>query len=324
MHGLIQAFSRTNRILNSIKKFGNIISFRPLEHELKEAIALFSDKQAEGIILIRSFNDYYEGYQNSNGNFELGYKQLIANLFNKFPLNERICKEQEKKEFITLFGSILKIRNILIVFDEFKGKEIFAERDFQDYLSLYNECYQEFKEKAKATKVNITSDIVFEIELIKQIDINLDYIFAQVQQHHSENIKHKELINKINQLINSSYELRSKKDLIIQFLNKLYDDSKIEISAIDLIDHYNKFKNDQMDIEIEQISKDLNLNLLKTKAYIHDCFKAGKLKTLGTSIDEILPKLPRFSKSNDGNKHYEVKRETIARLQNYFDKFFGA
>ena len=182
MHGLIQAFSRTNRILNSIKTFGNIVCFRDLQEETDEAIALFGNKEAGGIVLLKTYEDYYNGYQDDKGREKEGYSQLIEELQSKFPLSEQITGEGNKKEFVILFGNILKIKNILSAFDKFAGNEILSDREFQDYQSIYLDMYQEIRTKNKEKEI-INDDIIFEIELIKQVEINIDYILMKVAEY---------------------------------------------------------------------------------------------------------------------------------------------
>ena len=213
MHGLIQAFSRTNRILNSIKTFGNIVCFRDLQEETDEAIALFGNKEAGGIVLLKTYEDYYNGYQDDKGREKEGYSQLIEELQSKFPLSEQITGESNKKEFVILFGNILKIKNILSAFDKFAGNEILSEREFQDYQSIYLDMYQEIRPKNKE-KETINDDIIFEIELIKQVEINIDYILMKVTEYYKSNKEDKEILIDIKKTINSSLELRSKKELI--------------------------------------------------------------------------------------------------------------
>ena len=213
MHGLIQAFSRTNRILNSIKTFGNIVCFRDLQEETDEAIALFGNKEAGGIVLLKTYEDYYNGYQDDKGREKEGYSQLIEELQSKFPLSEQITGESNKKEFVILFGNILKIKNILSAFDKFAGNEILSEREFQDYQSIYLDMYQEIRTKNKEKEI-INDDIIFEIELIKQVEINIDYILMKVTEYYKSNKEDKEILIDIKKAINSSLELGSKKELI--------------------------------------------------------------------------------------------------------------
>ena len=161
MHGLIQAFSRTNRILNSIKTFGNVVCFRNLQKRVDSAISLFGDKNAGGIVLMQSFKDYYYGYESVDGKQMPGYVDMIEDLTGKFPLSKpQIIGEQKQKDFIALFGSILRMRNLLVAFDEFKEKELLTERDLQDYLGRYQDLRDEWKRKrAQGESTDITDDI---------------------------------------------------------------------------------------------------------------------------------------------------------------------
>ena len=180
-HWLIQAYSRTNRILNSIKTFGNIVCFRNLEKATNDAISLFGDKEASGIVLLKTFDEYYDGYTDWDKKVKW-YKTLVWELLEKFPLEERILWEKAQKEFIKLYGWILRVRNILTTFDEFIWKWILSERDLQDYHSLYIDLYNEFRKGKEDEKENINDDLVFEMELIKQIEINIDYIIELIKK----------------------------------------------------------------------------------------------------------------------------------------------
>ena len=205
MHGLIQAFSRTNRILNSIKTFGNIVCFRNLQKRVDAAIALFGDKEAGGIVLLHKFADYYYGYTTQDGKTKPGYVDMIGDLTEKFPLSEpRIEGERNQKEFITLFGAILRMRNLLLSFDDFKGQELISERDLQDYLGRYQDLRDEWVNRAKSEKEDITDDIVFEIELIRQIEINIDYILMLVKKYHDSNCGDKEILVTIQKAVDAS------------------------------------------------------------------------------------------------------------------------
>ena len=220
-HGLIQAFSRTNRILNSVKTFGNIVCFRDLQKETDEAIALFGDKDAGGIVLLKKYEDYYEGFDeekpNGDPKHHEGYRELIDVLLTRFPLGEPILGEQNEKDFIVLFGSILRVRNILNAFDDFKGNEILTPRQFQDYQSIYLDLYEKHKKPA-VDKENINSDIVFEMELMRQVEINIDYILMLVEKFRASHGEDKVILASIRTAINSSIELRSKKELIEGFI----------------------------------------------------------------------------------------------------------
>ena len=220
MHGLIQAYSRTNRILNSIKTFGNIVCFRNLQKRTDDAIALFGDKEASGIVLMRNYADYYHGYTDDRDKYHPGYVDMIDDLLARFPLSEpSIIGETNQKEFISLFGAILRMRNLLSSFDEFAGNEILSERDMQNYLGRYQDLYDEWKRKREKGELeNINDDIVFEIELIKQIEINIDYILMLVKKYHDSHCQDKEILIDIRRAVDSSPELRSKKDLIETFI----------------------------------------------------------------------------------------------------------
>ena len=171
-HGLIQAYSRTNRILNSVKTYGNIVSFRDLEEETNDAIALFGNKDAKGIVLLKPYAEYYDEYA-----------EKVQELLTQFPLSQPIIGESAQKAFIALFGHILRLQNILTSFDDFAGNEILTERQGQDYRSVYLDLYAEFKKDGSAEKESIVEDVVFEIELIKQVEINVDYILMLVQKY---------------------------------------------------------------------------------------------------------------------------------------------
>ena len=218
MHGLIRAFSRTNRILNSVKTYGNIVCFRNLQKATDDAIALFGDREASGVVLLKGYDAHYDGYE-ENGKAVPGYRDLIDELSSEFPLGQPITGEQKQKNFIKLYGNILRLKNILSAFDQFVGHEILPERDFQDYQSVYLDLYQAYRPKTDGDKENINDDITFEIELIRQVEINIDYILMLVMKYHESNCKDKSILGTIDRAIDSSIQLRSKKDLIHGFIN---------------------------------------------------------------------------------------------------------
>ena len=237
MHGLIQAFSRTNRILNSVKTFGNIVCFRNLQKRVDSAISLFGDKNAGGIVLLQSFKDYYYGYESLDGEQIPGYVDMIEELVEKFPLSEpRIVGEQNQKDFISLFGAVLRMRNLLVSFDEFRGMELISERDLQDYLGRYQDLRDEWKARREVGEsIDITDDIVFEVELIKQIEINIDYILMLVKKYHDTHCEDKEVLITINRAIDASPELRSKKQLIVTFIAGINDIDDVMIEWHDYV-----------------------------------------------------------------------------------------
>ena len=203
MHGLIQAFSRTNRILNSVKTYGNIVCFRNLQKATDDAIALFGDREASGVVLLKGYDAYYDGYE-ENGKAVPGYRDLIDELSSEFPLGQPIIGEQKQKDFIKLYGNILRLKNILSAFDQFAGHELLPERDFQDYQSVYLDLYQAYRPKTDGDKENINDDITFEIELIRQVEINIDYILMLVMKYHESNCKDKSILGTIDRAIDSA------------------------------------------------------------------------------------------------------------------------
>lgn len=312
-HGLIQAFSRTNRILNSIKIAGNIVSFRNLEDRLNEALGLFGDKDACGVVLLKSYDDYYYGYKDDKENAVRGYKPLVEELIDKYPVGVPIYSEREQKEFVRLYGAILKVTNILSSFDEFAGNEILDPRDFQDYLNMYQDIHDEFEKRRKVEAVDITEDIEFEMELIKTIDINIDYILNLVKKYHESNMQDKELLLKINKAILASPELRNKKELIDQFINSLNQDS-------DIYKDFETFMNSKKKEELDRIIDEENLKSEETYEFIRKSFDRGNIEENGTEIVSILPSMSRFSVDNDRTKK---KQRVLDKLIEFFDKFFS-
>ena len=215
MHGLLQAYSRTNRILNSIKDCGNIVCFRNLEEATNESFSLFGDKNASGVILMRSFSDYYYGFVDDNGEYVKGYVDSVKALGEQFPLpiNPQALLDEQKGDFVRLFSAILRLENLLSAFDEFtEDKKLFAERELQDYTGLYITIRDLMKtsEDSDKTKESILDDLVFEMELVKQIQINIPYILDLVNKYHEQNCKDKELLAKIQSAIGASPDLRDK------------------------------------------------------------------------------------------------------------------
>ena len=314
MHGLIQAYSRTNRILNSIKTFGNIVCFRNLQKRTDDAISLFGDKEAGGIVLMRGYKDYYYGYEDDGGKFHPGYMNMIEDLTTRYPLtDERITGEKNQKEFIALFGAILRMRNILSSFDDFVGNEILTERDFQDYLGRYQDLYDEWKSrKPGGDKEDITDDIVFEIELIKQIEINIDYILMLVKKYHDSHCDDKEVLVTIQKAIDSSPELRSKKALIENFIAGINDVSDVMIE-------WRQYVAEEKEKQLVAIITEENLKEEETRKFIDTAFRDGSVKTSGTDIDKLMPPMTRFG----GGNRAEKKKTIIDKLVTFFDRFFG-
>ena len=303
-HGLIQAYSRTNRILNSVKTYGNIVSFRNLEQETNDALALFGNKDAKGIVLLKPYAEYYAQYE-----------KCVAELLDGFPLGYAIIGEAAQKSFIKLFGSILRLKNILTAFDDFAGNEILTLREFQDYQSLYLNLYAEFRSGAEADKESINDDVVFEIELIKQVEINVDYILLLVEQYlkNKGGGDDKEILATIERAINSSPSLRNKKDLIEQFLDAVNTKAKVDAQ-------WQAFVTAKRAEELARIIAEENLDADATHNFIDNAFRDGNLSTTGTAITRILPPVSRFARNND---HATKKQMVLDKLACFFERYFG-
>ena len=311
LHGLLQAYSRTNRILNSVKTFGNIVCFRNLEKATNESIALFGDKEASGVVLLKAYADYYHGYKDGDKEVR-GYASLVAELLEKFPVGERIIGEQNQKDFIKLYGGILRVRNILTTFDDFLGNELLTERDIQDYHSAYIDLYNEFRKGTEDIKENINDDLVFEMELIKQIEINIDFILGLIKKYHEDHVGNRELLLDINKAIDSSVELRNKKDLINQFISALDVHSVVD-------EDWQKFIEGKKVEELEQIIATEHLDHDATYTFVKNAFRDGNVATTGTAITKVLPPVSRFSPTGERTK----KRESVlGKLTNFFERFF--
>lgn len=314
MHGLIQAFSRTNRILNSIKTFGNIVCFRNLAKRVDAALSVFGDKESGGIVILKKYQDYYNGYISVEGKKMPGYVEMISDLTDKYPLSEPMTESEDKqKEFISLFGAILRMRNLLSSFDEFEGNEILTERDFQDYLGRYQDLRDEWKEKAKrGASKDIIDDIVFEIELIKQIEVNIDYILMLVAKYHDTHGADKELLLTIRKAVDASPELRSKKQLIESFIAGIND-------VDDVMNEWHTFVAEQRENDLNAIIAEEKLKPEETRKYIEHAFRDGEIKTSGTDIEKIMPPTSRFG----GGGRAEKKQGVIDKLKGFFEKYFG-
>lgn len=308
-HGLLQAFSRTNRILNSVKTFGNIVCFRNLEEETNNAIALFGNKEAGSVVLLKNFESYYNGYD-ENGKHFVGYVELIDKLKMLFPLGVPFGGEKAEKEFIILYGAILRMKNILSTFDNFEGKEILSERDFQDYQSEYIDLYQKYKSKSNEKKENINDDVVFEIELVKQVEVNIDYILMLVKKYQQEGNQNKEIVVTIERAVNSSMNLRSKLELIRDFLSRINAQTEVD-------GDWKKFVDEQRENDLAVIINEERLKAEETHKFIDNSFRDGVLKTTGTDIDVIMPAVSRFG----GGNRAEKKKRVIDRLMSYYEKY---
>lgn len=303
-HGLIQAYSRTNRILNSVKTYGNIVSFRDLEQQTNDAIALFGNRDACGVVLLKPYRDYYGDYADK-----------VQQLLERFPLGTAIVGETAQKDFIQLFGAILRLQNILTSFDEFAGNEILTDRQAQDYRSIYLDLYAEFRKGRDAERESITDDIVFEIELIKQVEINVDYILMLVHKYREQrgDGKDKETRAEISRAIAASPSLRNKRDLIEAFVDR--------VSASEAVDEeWIAYIAARQAAELDRIIADEGLKPEETRQFVDRAFHAGAVQTSGMAITKVLPPTSRFSA--DGG-HGEKKQRVLTKLGAFFERFFG-
>jgi type I restriction enzyme R subunit len=303
-HGLIQAYSRTNRILNSVKTYGNIVSFRDLEDATNDALALFGNKDAGGIVLLAPYADYYAEYQ-----------QQVAKLLEDFPLSEPIVGESAQKDFIRTLGAILRLRNILTAFDEFVGHEILTERELQDYQSIYLDLYAEFRRNALAERESINDDVVFEIELIKQVEVNVDYVLMLVRKYLEEHGtgQDREIRAAIDRAIDSSPSLRNKKELIEQFVDSLTVDADVD-------DEWQRYVARKRSEDLDKIIAEEGLNPDATRAFMDGAFRDGGLTSAGTAITTVLPPTSRFGKAN---VHAAKKQTVLVRLGDFFERYLG-
>ena len=306
-HGLIQAFSRTNRILNSVKTYGNIVCFRNLEDRVNHAISLFGDKEAGGVVLLKPYAEY------------LGeYRERLAQLREQFPLEavlngNALLGEEAEKAFVRLFGVILRLRNILTAFDDFAADDTLSPRDEQDYRSVYTDLYQKWrKQKEDATIIN--DDLVFEVELLKQVDINIDYVLMLVQKYHDSNCTDKMIIGDIERAIGASYELRNKKDLIEAFIDSL--DSSNDITA-----DWEKYLAEAKERELSAIIEEEALDDAATREFMANAFADGGVPESGTEVASLMTKKP--SRFAPANAYADMKARVLDRLKGFFDRFNG-
>lgn len=310
-HGLIQAFSRTNRILNSVKTFGNIVCFRNLSKATDDAIALFGNREAGGIVLMKTYEEYYSlGYE-YNGKHQRPYVEMVDELLKKYPLEEPILGEQAQKDFVRIFGTILKVQNILSSFDEFEGNEILSSRHQQDYQSRYIDLYEEMRHDQSGEKVLINDDLIFEVELIKQVEVNIDYILIKVAEYQKSHLQDKEILADIEKSIGASLELRSKKDLILGFIDRVNMQTEIEKD-------WASFVEERKQKDLEEIVEEENLVPNLTKRYMTNALRDREFRTIGIEFDRLLPPMDLFCSDR------ELKKNTIIdKLRRYFEKFLG-
>lgn len=348
-HGLMQAFSRTNRIYDSTKTFGNIITFRDLEQNTIDAITLFGDKNTRNVVLEKSYETYFNGDENQRG-----YLEIVQELKNRFPDPTGIETEQDKKEFVKLFGEYLRIENILQNYDEFSALQALQAVDLddpiaidrfkqthyvndeqiaemakiptlpvrteQDYRSTYNDIrdwLRQRKENGNNDNAPINwDDVVFEVDLLKSQEINLDYILALIFDHHKKNQDKDVLIDEIRRTVRSSLGNRAKESLIVDFINQTNLDDIPDKAT--LIDAFFLFAQAEQQKEAETLIQEENLNVDAAKRYISTSLKREYASENGTALNEVLPKMSPL------NPQYLTKKQTIfQKIAAFVDKFKG-
>ena len=318
-HGLMQAYSRTNRILNTIKQFGMIVCFRNLEQATNDAITMFGDKEAQGLVLLKTYEQYLHGYLDEKGEYHMGFIELIEVLKERFPLSNphalHTMGEEAEKDFVRTFGTYLRLSNVLSTFDRFEDEKdnYISPVEDQDYKSLYLDLRDKYRKVAEGDKVDINDDLVFEIELIKQVDINIDFIIALIEKHRAKKEKDKsELMVQIQKAIGSSPLLRNKKELIEEFVRRYATDREVS-------QQWAKYVSDQAQRQLDELIEDEKLNPEQTVEFMRHSFHIGEVERNGDRITKCLPPLPLFAPNN---QYATVKKRVLDRLCEYFDRFY--
>ena len=309
-HGLLQSYSRTNRILNSIKQFGNIVCFRNLEDSTNKALSLFGDPEARGVSILRPFNDYYNGYDDKNGKHHEGYCELVEELQQSLQAGDKPVGEAAEKAFIKLFGNILKMRNLLSVFDQFQGTDLLSERDVQDYTSIYLDLRDKYVNGPK-DKADICDDVVFEMELVKQVEVNIDFILFLVEQYRKSHKQDGEIRVRITKAIDSSPDLRDKKELIEQFIERLTPNSEVDAA-------WRVYVNDEKRRQFDAIVEEEHLKRDEAVEFIENAYERGYVPEGGMELDGIMPPINPFDPS--ANREGKIA-SVLEKLKAFFKRF---
>ncbi len=304
-HGLIQAFSRTNRILNSVKAYGNIVCFRNLESAVDDALALFGNRDARGVVLLKPYSDY-----------RAAYDKVLGELLESTPPGEEPFGEAAEKRFVVLFGEILKLRNVLTSFDEFEADDVLSPRDLQNYTSIYNGLWEKHRKSEKKDKESILDDVVFEIELVKQVEVNIDYILMLVmkwREAKAEGNEHVGQVTDILDAVEASPTLRNKRDLIVAFVDS-------QSVSDDVGDDWRAFIAERRNAELDDLISEESLKADETRTFVAEAFRDGSVPMAGTAITKILPPASRFSKDNN---HAAKKQRVLGKLIEFFERYAG-
>ncbi len=355
-HGLIQAYSRTNRIYDATKTFGNIVTFRDLEQATIDAISLFGNKNTKNVVLEKSHKEYMEGFTDiETGEARRGYLEIIAELQQRFPKPDEITTEKDKKDFTKLFGEYLRVENGLYNYDEFtslkalqnldktnhaaveefKAKyylnddnlnqmaaiKIPAERTIQDYRSTYNDIREEFLQNQKSNKKKENStinwdDVVFEVDLLKSQEINLDYILELIFENNKKAKNKSALIDDARRLIRASVGNRAKESLLVKFINQTDFDNIPNKASI--IEAFFDFAQAERQREEEELINAENLNKEAAQRYIKTSLNKGYVNENGTELDKVIPKLKRLDPT-----HLNKKQSILKKIKDFVEKFKG-
>ena len=318
LHGLLQAYSRTNRILNAVKNCGNIVCFRNLEEATKKSLAIFGDENASGMVFLKPFEDYYsKGYEDDRGKWHQPYTELVSRLLNDFPVEgmAAIIDDEQKKAFILLLGEILRVRNVLAAFDDFTDEaKLIDDMRYQDYLGWYNNYYEDFRKPTHTgEQEEISDDIVFEMELVKQVQIDIRYILQLVQQYHDTNCEDKEIIVKIRKQMDASPDMRDKRDLIEKFIEQMTPESGSDVG-----EQWEQYIEQEKKERLDAIISEEHLKPAETEAFMKRAFADGYVTETGTGIAKILPPSNPFLPESG-----EKKQTVIEKLKTYLNKFLN-
>ena len=321
-HGLIQAFSRTNRILNKVKTFGNIVCFRNLEKATEDAIKTFGDENSVNVILEKSYDEYINGFTDEEtGKSMKGYVDLCNEIVEKFPNPVEIELDSEKKEFAELFGELLKSENILRNFDEFENFEkIISDRQMQDMKSVYVDICEDIRNTGKNDENKNEeeidfSDIEFQIDLLKTDEINLDYILSLILKKSKEHDDIETLKSEIRRIIRTSLGTRAKEDLVINFINKT-DLSELKNSS-DILESFYKYANEEKKIKIDELIENESLKK-DSERFIEKSINKGFVDYAGAELDSILPPTSRRKGAREAKK-----QSVLQKIRNIVEIFIG-
>lgn len=315
-HGLLQGFSRTNRILNSVKTWGNIICFRNLEDATNKALSLFGDSEAHSTTILRPFEDYYYGYEDIDDAGDIkrvkGYKDYVEEFTERFQQGVSPLTEKDEKDYILLFSTILRFRNLLRCFDEFAELDLLTPRAMQDFTSTYIDLHDKYTNQKKHDATQINSDVEFEMELVKQVEVNIDYILFLVEKYRDSHMQDSEIRVKIAKAIDSSPDLRDKKELIESFIDTINESSDVD-------KEWTSYVNKQKIEEFQTIIRDERLKADKAVKFIEASFSRGYVAEGGTEVYDILPAVNPFDPKAD---RQGVFQKVLSRLKSFFNKFY--